>query len=245
MKNINKVNIIILVLIIVIAIPSTVIKAKSQAATYSIKTVKETRKNDKGEALAVISYEKLILDGDLEAFKKINQSIKKDCDRMFKEYKENLFEYAQIDYEAGTKKNIDYYCRFKTAVTYNKNDMISLKITMTWYAGGVSNKSSYGLTYNLKTGDKLKVSDVLEGSSSDIKKKIITETKKYLQNLTDTKWSKEEIKESIDRISEYKLNDFKFFLKSNKVYICYDEYELIGNYYGGNIISVGVINTSK
>jgi hypothetical protein len=164
---------------------------------------------------------------------------------MFNEYKDNLFEYAQIDYEAETKNNIEYYCKFKTSVTYNKDDVISLKITMTWYAGGVSNKSSYGLTYNLKTGAKLKLTDVLEGSSIDIKKKTITATKKYLQNLTDTKWSKEDIKESIDRISEYKLNDFKFFLKGNKVYICYDEYELIGNYYGGNIFSIGVIDTSK
>ncbi|BCN31802.1 PdaC/SigV domain-containing protein [Anaeromicropila herbilytica] len=237
MKYINK-TVMLIALMLIITIPTTMVSADNKAASYSIKTVKETLKNDKGDIIAVISYEQPALKGNNQAITKINQSIKNDCTKTFKQYKDNLFEYAKIASNAGDLQGSKYYCTTKCEVTYNGKATISFKMTMSWYAGGVSNKSSYGLTYNVKTGKKLALTNVVKGSSTEIKNKVMNSAKKYLNGLKGT--SKEDINNALNVVKKYKVSDFKYYLKGEKAYICFDEYELIGNYYGGNIFSINM-----
>lgn len=235
MKNQKLLNKIIMMVIVLVSLPMITVHAESPPATYSIETVEDTLTNSKGETIAIISYEKLVLDGKTEAIKKINKSIKKDCTKNFREYKHRVFSYAK-DYIA---LNDQYYYQVYCNVTYNDNDVISLKMTWYWYAGGVSNSSSYGLTYDLKTGDKLELTDVVEGSSSKIKNKIVKATEKYINTINeDGWWSDNDIQTALDQIKSYDLNDFEFFLKGKKVYICYDQYEILRSNFGGDIIGI-------
>ncbi|MDD6407429.1 MULTISPECIES: hypothetical protein [Lactobacillus] len=67
---------------------------------------------------------------------------------------------------------------------------------------GQGNSWGQAVTYSLKTGKKLKFSDVLKGNSSQIKSKI---------NKAQHGWDKSVVK-------AHKLGDFSFVVKGNKVY---------------------------
>ena len=83
-----------------------------------------------------------------------------------------------------------------------------------WYGGGVHNSSEYGLNYNLNTGKKLKIEDVISGN---VKKKIVKALKKQMPEAGISYNPSELVKNR---------KDYDFYLKDGMVYICFDSYEL-------------------
>ena len=235
-KNLFKVIFYVTILCLLI-LPATSVSAA--AAKYSIKSVEASLTGDKGETIATISYQKPVLKGESKEVKLINQSIEKDCKRIFDEHKDNLFTYAQGDYNNRTA-DFPYelhYCTYGCEMTKNSNDIISFKITWKWYAGGVSSTDHYGLTYSLKTGKALNLTDVVAGSTSEIKKKVMTASKLYMTKHTEI-WAKDDIQIALDTINNYKTSDFKYYLKGTNAYICFDTYELAAGFAGSQIISI-------
>lgn len=226
-------------------LPSTIVNAKS--ATYSVETVQETLNGDNGEPIATISYEKPVLVGESEEINIINQSIENDCKKMFDEYKDRLFSYAQTDYDNKTEDNIYYFHYYTSAceITNNNNGVISLKMTSEWYAGGVSSTNYYGLTYSLETGKALSLADVVEGSSSEIKERVVSASKKYMSKHSEIGWWNDEIQNALDTIKNYEVSEYKYYLKGNKAYICFDTYELTAGAGGAQIISIEAKDSPK
>lgn len=71
------------------------------------------------------------------------------------------------------------------------------------------------MTYNLKTGKKCKVSDVISGGKSVVKQKIID---KYCNKIADWDGAREEL-------NTMKISDFQFYLKNGKVVVCFGPYQ--------------------
>lgn len=172
---------------------------------------------------ANVYFERVILKGKSSAVKKINKQIKKECTKFLKsDQVKDLLEYAkQRSQYTDELKSIDYYAKSK--VTYNKKNIISIQIETFWWSGGVSNTNRYGMTFNLKNGKLLKLTDVCKGSSASIKKQIIKKLKKD-QDVVNSF-------DGLSKVQKYKTEGFKFYLnKKGKAVVCFEPYEIA---YGG------------
>lgn len=201
------------------AFASPVTKAK-----YTMKTDTVEIKADNGEVRGIVYFQYPEIQGTSSEVQSINDILKKESKTyMQSETAQNLIDCAKQYAKNVTDKAeevITYYYKTDCVVTYNQNSMISLHMKNAWYAGGVYNQYDYGYTFDLGTGKKLEIKDVVSGSSVSVKNKILTAGKKYLT-------SDEGFDQKAYRVikSNY-LKDFKFYLEKGKVYICYGSYEL-------------------
>ena len=185
------------------------------AAQYSTKKIDRTKKYNKGKMVAVVTLDKVLLKGKSAAVKKINKALEKE----YKKYlgKSSLYEYAREDAKWGCEG--EYFDIASADVVYNKNGIICIVISTFWNAGGVNNTEWYGLTFDLNTGKRLKLSDVCNGTDDEIKGRVVA---KILDEGDDMNW---------DVINAYKVKDMEFYILPNKqVYVCFAPYEIS---YGG------------
>ncbi|WP_310603215.1 PdaC/SigV domain-containing protein [Anaerosporobacter sp.] len=189
-------------------------KEKETTTEYTMKKAKKEYKDKDGIVRGVVYYQYPQFEGTSEAIKKINSQLKKESSKFLKsESAKSIQEYTEgaIENNAFYDEKDQYYFKTICKVSYNKNNIVSLHMTEEWYAGGVYNQTDYGLNYNLKTGKKLTINDVISGNAKD---KILKAAKKYCG--------------SDD--AAYKIikntKTYKFYFTKGKVYICYGSYEL-------------------
>lgn len=151
-------------------------KAEASSAKYTIKQYRTVKKYKHGMK-ATFSYQLPQLKGNSAAIKKINKDIKKSLAAEKKNAKQ-LFNYAKDGANNGFK-NLSYYDATTAKITYNKNNVVSFKSEMKWWAGGVAEDNIGSWTYSLKSGKKLTVYDVAQGSQASIKKKLVKGAKKF------------------------------------------------------------------
>lgn len=211
-KQLRKISLMgILCLLLVCCMPTMNVNAASKAKTT---TKKVTSINKKYGKIKVESYyKKVVLKGTSKAVKAINKEIQKDCTEFLKGG-ELLVDYAEQD-SAYCQTSVTYSNTAVSKVTYNKNGIISIKVTTEWYAGGSSNTNEYGMTFNLKTGKKLSLNQVIEKKpakvASTLKKKILKE-----DPTLDT-----------SKVTKANVKNMDFYLKpGNKAVVCFGPYEL-------------------
>lgn len=219
-KQIRKLLIMLLLVMGAMLICDNEVQAASKAK-YSYQKVDKSRTYDNGRIKAKLYYKKAVLKGNSKVIKKINSAINKDCTKFLKsETAKMLFEYAQAaednDYYADDN-NVEFFYYANSKVTYNGKGVISVKITTKWFAGGVGNIDVYGLTYSLKTGKRLRLTDVCNGSASQIKDRVV-----------DKIWEDSDASYAYwDTIYNYKVKKMDFYLKpNNKAMVCFGPYEI-------------------
>lgn len=193
--------------------------AKTQKAAYYIKTYKKTYYGPKakGEYL----FEMPQLKGKSSAVKKINKSLKAV-------YKESLDDRAHLKnntkiYSASSNYRNTFFWKTKCTVTYNKKNVISFCFYGDWFTGGVHCMWHYGASYNLKTGKKLGLKDVISGSSSKVKSKI---AEKFASRYASPGYeTKAEIRAAVLR---RKWSELPFYLKNGKVIVSCGAYWPLG-----------------
>ncbi|WP_455717039.1 PdaC/SigV domain-containing protein, partial [Anaerosporobacter sp.] len=186
-------------------------------AGYTMKERKIEYTDDDGRVRGIISYQYPQFKGTSKTIKKINSKLKKECTKFFQgENPKNISESIQssIDNNRFYDKEERYIYQTTCEITYNKNNIVSISMNQKWYSGGVNNTTNYGFNYNLKTGKKLGINDVISG---DAKKKILEAAKEYCGSDTV----------AYDAIKNTKEKDYKFYFSKGKVYICYGSYELM------------------
>lgn len=181
---------------------------------YELKMVKKEYKDKNGIVRGIVSfgYPKFI--GTSAAIKKINKEIKKARENYFrsdnaktiKECTKDSIKHNRFEYDTD-----QYFWTSSCGITYGKGNIVSFCVTEDWYAGGVHNRHDYGFNYDLNTGKKLTIHDVIDG---DAKETIIKAAKKYCKNDTT----------ALNIIKNTK--DYNFYFEPGKVYICYGSYEL-------------------
>lgn len=222
LKNIRWIMIIIATFLFFCGTGNCEVQAASKAK-YSYKKVDKTKLYYNGTkySTAKVYFKKAVLKGNSKRIKKINKAITKECNRFLNsESTKRLYEYTKTaTYESNSY--VEYYYYAESKVTYNKNGIISIKITTYWCAGGVGNVDTYGLTFNLKTGKQLYLTDVCNGTPNKIKQRVI----KKIQNTPEQSscyW---------DKINAYKTKNMNFYLVPNKkAIVCFGPYEIN---YGG------------
>lgn len=195
-----------------------VAEAKTTKAEYTTKTEKVEYKDEQGRVRGIVSYTYPQVKGTSDQIKNVNRAIKKKCDSFMKsENAKSLKGYTldAIKNNSFYDEKEQYYYKTTCKVTYNKNNVISVAMTWKWYAGGACNEGSYGFNYNLETGKKLGYKDVISGNA---KTKILEAVKKYLEKNAPNNTTTYDIVRN--------MKSFKFYFKANKVYICFESYEL-------------------
>lgn len=191
-------------------------KTTKTKAVYTIKKYNKKYSKSGGRVSAQYTYHLPQLKGSSKIVKKINTSLKKGYTMSLKD-KKAVFEQAR---EANNSSyytyNDQYLTTTKCKVTYNKKGYVSFCFLHEWYAGGVHNSWTDGMTYSLKTGKKLNVADVISGNSKTVKNKII---KKYFSKI------KSEDEYARKELDSTKISKFQFYLKNGNVVVCFGPYQ--------------------
>lgn len=182
-----------------------------QKARYTIKRYREVKEYSKIKTNYI--FDKPILKGKSNAIKKINRSLEKEYKKSWDD-KETIQDTAKEMSKYSSTRKIRLYTTDKCKVTYNGKGIISFCYYSEWYAGGVNNTYHYGLSYDLKTGRKLQLSDVVSGSKTQIKTKIWKQyNKEYPHGFSSKKGA-----------MKIPLSDWYFYLKNGKVIISHGAY---------------------
>lgn len=171
-------------------------------------------KDNSGKVRGIVSFQYPQFNGTSDSIKKVNSMIKKESSKFLKsETAKRLKEYtlSAIEDNRFYDETEQYYWTTTCKISYNKNNIISIHMHEKWYAGGVGNEQEYGLNYNLKTGKKLTVNDVISGNA---KEKILKAAKIYCGSDTN----------AYNIIKNTK--NYEFYLEKGKVYICFGTYVL-------------------
>jgi hypothetical protein len=188
--------------------------ASTKVETTSKKVVLLNKKY--GKIKVKCYYEKILLKGDTEAIEKINETLNQtyeDMEKSKKSSKTSLIKYAKAD---ASQDHVGTYVDTSTAkVTYNAKGIISIQFSDEWYAGGVSNPDTWGMTFNVKTGEQLTLDQVCNSTPE----KIATTLRKKIQNADSYA--------SVADVTAEKVPEMRFYLKSgNKAVVCFAPYSL-------------------
>ncbi|MGN0354087.1 MAG: PdaC/SigV domain-containing protein [Muricoprocola sp.] len=191
-------------------------------ATYTIKKYKTEKTY--GRVTGKFEFQLPQLSGTSAAVKKINKDLKKEYKKAL-ESKENILEYAKNMGKTSTSKNV-LFSTTTCKVTYNKKGIVSFCFTQDWFAGGVHNLCHEGCSYDLKTGKKLKLTDVIKNAYTDLDVKYAI-TDAYYKKLGNS-FTYSEIFQSVS--SKYSYNSIGFYLKNGKVIVSTGAYgPVVGN----------------
>ena len=171
-----------------------------------------------GKIKGKYTYTMPALQGTSKVVKKINKALKAGYTESQKD-KEKLWNYVKDNSKDDTmNRDVVYELTSTCKVRYNQKGYISFSYDHYWFAGGVSNIWTDGMTFDLKTGKKLSVSDVVSGSNTKIRKKILAKYEKKNGELGTL--GQDEI------LKDTKMKDFQFYLnKDGNVVVCFGPYQ--------------------
>jgi len=189
---------------------------------YKTKTIDKSKefKGSKSSVMAEYTYKRIVLKGKSKAIKKINKRLKKYCTSFFTKDKNQdlpvIFEYAKDASESRDYN--DSYCDSVTQqVSFVNKKYICISASSHWYAGGVTNSSTIGYTFNLKTGKQVKkiTSFTKTKSLKKIKQQLVQKINEKDAGYTTTE------------IADKGSRDFDFIIdKDGNVVVCFGPYEL-------------------
>lgn len=192
-------------------------KTDSGSAKVSFVKIDKSRKFQKGKL--VMYYQKPVLSGNGEAVKKINKAIEQDANELLKKTDFMYSFMDELDQNQEVNYGYEYRYHTKSEVKYNQKGMISFRMKNDWYIGGVYDQTVYGLNYNVKSGKKLKLTEVCNCGEKKLKEKVRKQLKNGNYKLTDSFW-KEFEKDS------YKISNMDFYIISDdKVAVCFAPYQ--------------------
>ncbi len=191
---------------------SSVTGVSAKTVKYKTKTVK------KSTTYMSLDYTNLVVKGKSKVAKAVNRDMKKSNKAILKDYKESKKVYGTGEYGTGSF----YSCSRK--VTSNKGKYFSiLEDNMEYSAGGAHPISWFvGYNYNIKTGKKVYITDVLKMDLGTVKNKMKTKLQKFFKknHIELTSIYQE------TTFDDYKEEDFKFYIKGKKVHVVFSPYEV-------------------
>lgn len=198
--------------------PTMTVEAKT-SVKYKIKKYNKTKtyKYKKAQIKDVEYYKLVVVSGKSKAVKKINKTLKADCTKALKKMPAG---YAKKDVKKGRSET--YYNVYDATVEYNKKGIFSVVETYQWYQGGVADYGSTNYVFSIKSGKKLKLTDVCKESNKALTKKI--------KKLLKYKYEGCPFDSSFNKISADKA-DFFIDKKGNAV-VEFDKYEIAPGFCG-------------
>lgn len=183
-------------------------------------------------------FELPVLLEDTKAVKKINQDLYKQYEEGLKEYQEWI-EDEYVDEWWGDS----CFC-WDTFLSYNDGGMINFGVYEEAWCGGTVSRSIWSYTYDLNTGDRLNLADVLGVAEDELKEMLL---KGFQQSAReepdDILWETYTPEALCERLADYEVDDFKFCIQSEgEVDIWFAKYELLSGADGMQVVTIGKVN---
>lgn len=178
--------------------------------------IKETIKSDDGQydLLKIsVSYPQIRNDENNTYIDELNQILKDNAGKSFESLKEEYVPAAREFYnevllnEPEMKStNLPFEVTQKFDIPYDNNDIISMVMMTYWWTGGAHpNSIKTSVTYDLKNGKELKLTDIFNKSQSEINAMIIEAFTEQINENPDGYFndSAELVKEEIENVGFY------------------------------------------
>ena len=195
----------------------------TESLEYEFRMMDGTWYNENGDVLVSHVYEQVVILDNTEAAERINAAIEEDgrnfvenqSYRLYEtdEEMEDYLEIAGLDYR-------DLFYDSATEVTHNSDGIFSLKMEDSWFMGSVFTLNYFGMTFDMSTGEKLNVLQVMGGDPAEAEEKlneIICDflTEKYGESLFDAP----------DRILEdYDAEEYNFYVEDGQIIVTFMTY---------------------
>lgn len=193
------------------------------AAEYQYVKIDDSRTFNGGTFRNYFKYPKL--KGDSQAVKKINRALKKEGEshvKMSGYTMKDIEEFIAHDYENYQTK-CEYYNTVDGKAAFNSDDIFSIRYSFAWFAGGVGNGDIYGDTFDLKTGKKLNIMQVVDSKYSDY-----TSLRNAIYKKLKKKYEQEAAEAFLTNYdTEKKLKNADFYVTARgKVVVCFRTYDI-------------------
>ena len=186
---------------------------------------------------ADIYFEIPVFKGNSNAVKQVNQFFE-DVEKQYAAG-ENLAYARELitgDLENGhgpTAEN-PYLAGNDAAVHSLTDSLISVSIDYSWFMGGVFDYGSNGYTFNAKTGDRLYLNDVLDGSDQQIKESIV---RSLLQQYPGVE-NAGVMNTPMDEIRGMDIKEIDFIVSDSHVSAIFDKYEIAAGMAGMFVVTL-------
>lgn len=185
-----------------------------QAAKVKYKIVKHKQTKYYPHSKINYTYQQPVLQGKSAAVKKINKSLASAYKKDLKNYKKSGYKMAK-SVSDWYDTDIDLYDydlahqmgEFTLTHVYTSKKYFSVGYHKTDAAYQAGHEWAEAATYSLKTGKKVKLTNLIKGNKRTVQKKI------YKAQSKDNK--------SLLKYKSLDLNKLEFIVKGNKVYITY------------------------
>lgn len=182
-------------------------------------------KDSQGDVVILYYFDQAVLENSemYKQFSEINRLIQQDCEQFFSENGTMDDWYESVPDERKQElKECPYLCIATGNITCNQNGILSICLLEEWCMGGVYNTNYSGESFNLETGERLRIEELFSMGEQETLEYLKNQTKTYVQNHPENNWTSE-IDEIID---DYVLDQFEFYVEEGIVNLCYRTYEL-------------------
>ena len=213
-----------------------------RSAAYQFDRVDQSIQNESGETVVQWFFDKLVITDETPAAERINADMEENVSSFFDEsMRQQITEYAAIARDSAADKSF-----FNTAageLSYNDDGIISARYTYNWFMGGVHNLNYDGFTYDLNTGEKLYLADLLPGSEEEILRSVQEIYGKAVREYYGSDGLFDEAEETLETKP---LDAYKFYVSDGgELYLIADTYEFAPGASGPYAFASGLRITRK
>lgn len=196
--------------------------------------------NQNGDVLVSHVYRAVAVLGDTEVAEKINAAVEADGSAFLANQSSRIYssdeemeKFLQMADAGYGDLCHDTHCE----VTHNDNGILSIRAGVSWYLGGVFTADYYGMTFDLKSGEKLNVLQVIGGDPTQAEEKlneIICEyvTEAYGEGLFDAP----------ERILEdYSAQEYNFYVEEGQIFVTFNTYTFAPGQEGATVVPTGIM----
>lgn len=201
---------------------SSGISASENAAVSTDGDIQRTTIDSRGYDIE-IWYEVPVFPEDTEGYPKINAEYEARLDAFLEDESGELADLWEI-VEGNPPVSDSYRYTVSTNIKSQTARYVSVKQEFYMYLGGMDGVECYYGNYRTDTGERLLLTDLLDGSESEIKEMVadaLAQADPYTEETG-----------ALDEIRNRDAGEFDFYISDGHIYVCFTPYELYGMTYG-------------
>ncbi len=168
-------------------------------------------------------FETPILEGDGPGVRAASEYFQALAGAFFSPENRTLAQAWEYAAYPGTDTDLWRYER-PVQIRCETENLLSVSIGYEWYLGGVTDSGSDSYTFRLDTGAPLRLTQLVSERERELKAMILTAAEEQDAGTGEI---------DLERLGEYALDSFEFYVEDGEVYLAFDKYELAGGARGG------------
>jgi hypothetical protein len=187
-----------------------------KAPEYEIVRDDRSLTDANGDVAIEYYFDLVVLKGQADGIDSINKLLEEARDEFF------VNELDMQDYLGGVYEGaVDSWYNTVTAeVTYNENDLFSLKYNFAWYMGGISNEWSGGAVFDVNTGERAAMEKLVDLDKGTLEEKI----RMIVVDAANENCGEEFY--TYSDAAEYSLEEFGFYITEGQIVLIIPPYML-------------------